>query len=372
MRRTLVTVLHNPRPSDVDNVNFILRQTTHDAAIIVDHSQTPTTGLLVEPHWRGGANGGYGGGINYAANEIREGALVYFSSNRSVMHDSNWIDDITAPLTNPRCGIAGTVAPCSFDRIARRPDDIFEPQIHVQGGCWAAMAEVICECPVSPYFPQVFSDVYLSWAILKSGRKLVDVPTISAVAGGAARTGAKLTVGYDAEDRLDTVYHQLSGCKSPIYQHLPTLRKYAAQANRVAEFGVEFGNSTIALLAGRPRWMRSYDCQPAQIKEMPQVSTDWKFILQDDSEVDLPVVDLLFIDTDHTYDVLDRELRQHAGKVTRWIILHDTTTFPDMRRAMVDFLSRQDQFRVEREWTNNNGLTVLERVRGYPVCPPSS
>lgn len=43
-------------------------------------------------------------------------------------------------------------------------------------------------------------------------------------------------------------------------------------------------------------------------------------------EVEIAERDLLVIDTRHDDDQLREELRLHAGKVRRYVVLHDTTT----------------------------------------------
>jgi hypothetical protein len=88
--------------------------------------------------------------------------------------------------------------------------------------------------------------------------------------------------------------------------------------------------------------------------------------------VDIEETDLLFIDTLHVYEQLQEELRLHAGKVRRYIVLHDTMTFGErgevqgrlgLRPAVEEFLA-QGTFYVKDRYENNNGLTVLERRAG--------
>lgn len=363
MSTTLATAIYNPSTATIENVQSIIDQTPHDELIVIDHSPKRQEYPFPTIH-QNGYNEGYGGALNRAAKLAQCDNLVYFSSNRSRLNDPTWIDDLTQPLADPRCGAAGSVQPCQYNRIARRPCDIFEPQIHVQGGCFAIRTAVLRNHPFSPYFPQVFSDVYLSWSLVKSGYYLADVPAISAVEAGRAKL-AKMVVEYPTT--IDELYQQRRRQESPINEHLATLQHYAARSNRVAEFGVETGNSTIAMLSARPRWMRSYDLNPI-LTDIPQVDgTDWQFVQASSLELDLPIVDTLFIDTDHTYSQLKRELDRHHNRVTRWMILHDTEEFPAMTPAMYEFLDEPNcEFVLHKHYKNNNGLSILERVKGYP------
>jgi hypothetical protein len=85
--------------------------------------------------------------------------------------------------------------------------------------------------------------------------------------------------------------------------------------------------------------------------------------------VDIEETDLLFIDTWHVYGQLKEELRRHGGKVRKYIVVHDTTTFGQRGEteghaglwpAVEEFLAA-GTFAIKVRYQNNNGLTVLER-----------
>jgi hypothetical protein len=60
----------------------------------------------------------------------------------------------------------------------------------------------------------------------------------------------------------------------------------------------------------------------------------------------------------------------NAAKARRYIVLHDTTTFGERGEAegqrglwpAVEELLAGGAFRLQQRSTNNNGLTILERV----------
>src|SRR5207245_3408288 len=52
---------------------------------------------------------------------------------------------------------------------------------------------------------------------------------------------------------------------------------------------------------------------------------DFVTIIGNDITIELPPMDLLFIDTWHVYGHLKRELERHQSKVRKYIIMHDTT-----------------------------------------------
>jgi hypothetical protein len=100
-------------------------------------------------------------------------------------------------------------------------------------------------------------------------------------------------------------------------------------------------------------------------------ATEFVFHERDVLWADIEETDLLFLDTWHVYGQLKEEMRLHAGKVRRYIVLHDTTTFGEKGEAeghrglwpaVEEFLA-QGTFRLKQRVANNNGLTVLEALR---------
>ena len=66
-----------------------------------------------------------------------------------------------------------------------------------------------------------------------------------------------------------------------------------------------------------------------------------------------------------------REWRRHAGQARRYVVVHGTTIYADygeeaghagVWQAVEEFLAT-GTFRLRERFTNNHGLTVLERVR---------
>jgi hypothetical protein len=102
--------------------------------------------------------------------------------------------------------------------------------------------------------------------------------------------------------------------------------------------------------------------------------------------MEIEETDLLFIDTWHVYQQLKKEFELHADKSRKYIILHDTTTFGEngegiastninivtgqieaiphkgLWPAVEEFLESNTKWKLKERYTNNNGLTVLERV----------
>lgn len=179
-----------------------------------------------------------------------------------------------------------------------------------------------------------------------------------------------------------------------INEHLPTLRRYASECNHVTEMGTRFAVSTHALLIGKPNKVVAIDLnkhfyEPYEndVKIFAEsCGVEYEFIEGDDLKMDIEQTDMLFIDTLHTYNQLSKELRKHEKSVNKWIILHDTITFGErdedfyrngkineevstqevtkrgLYTALTDFLTENKDWVIKEHFTNNNGLTVIERV----------
>lgn len=188
--------------------------------------------------------------------------------------------------------------------------------------------------------------------------------------------------GEGASMNIQQKFSLLCNTPSDIYQHLPTLNRYAQGCDVVVELGVRSVVSTWALVAAKPKVLVSVDLKhPSNFgagDELNRVTeacnkngVKFSFVEADSRTYDIPECDLLFIDTLHNYEVLREELRVQSVKAQKYIIMHDTFLFGSrdestvegrgLNAAIIEFLATSPQWRVKEVYTNNNGLTVLER-----------
>jgi hypothetical protein len=158
-----------------------------------------------------------------------------------------------------------------------------------------------------------------------------------------------------------------------IFEHMPTLRKYAAECDHITEIGTRTGNSTVAFLAGLADRgfgvLRSYDRDGAQFTapEIPGVLWEFKQVNTHTHDFFPQPTDLLFVDGDHSYGGVMMDLRV-ASIARRWIIMHDTAEEwiknggRGVYDGLHDFLRYNPQWEIEAHYDNCNGLTVLRRV----------
>lgn len=188
---------------------------------------------------------------------------------------------------------------------------------------------------------------------------------------------------------IDEKYNELCLSESDIFQHLPTLKKYASEVSHVTELGFRYVTSTYAFLAGRPKSIVSYDIHYHENIEAAKVAAEKeglkiKFVIGDVLKTLIDETDLLFIDTLHIYSQMKKELDLHASKVRKYIIFHDTETYafsPEPSEwqtaeimknykqddkgiwpAIEEFLHENKNWKIKERFTNNNGLTVIEKI----------
>lgn len=203
-------------------------------------------------------------------------------------------------------------------------------------------------------------------------------------------------------EELNSYYQNACNTPSDIFEHIPTFRNYSKNLSSVCEFGVRTGVSTWGFLKGLSE-SHSQDkkyigvdlCKLEEIAPAEQVCNkvgiNYQFIQGDSAKVDIPEVDILFIDSWHIYGHLKRELENNHHKVKKYIMMHDTTVdqllgenircgydvlkaskdsgYPvceiivGLWPAVVEFLNNHPEWKLKERYTNNNGLTVLERIQ---------
>ena len=179
---------------------------------------------------------------------------------------------------------------------------------------------------------------------------------------------------------------------SDINEHIETLYNIAKECDHITEMGVRWVSSTWAFLYSNPKKLISYDIvKNNNINEVINLSNYYNinfiFYEQDVLKIEIEPTELLFIDTLHTYNQLIKELDLHSKNVSKYIILHDTTTFgfvdekvynhasdivknePKEKQGLMlavnEFLETElgNNWVIYKKFDNNNGLTILKRIK---------
>lgn len=159
-----------------------------------------------------------------------------------------------------------------------------------------------------------------------------------------------------------------------IHEHLPVLSELTSQCTHVTELGVGWAQSTRAFLRHDVE-LHSYEFMPQPgirefFEQAKNAGRNVTLHVDDTRKVEIAETDLLFVDSLHIYEQVQKELELHAGKARKYIGFHDTTTYADRGEfggrgiwpAIQEFIDSHPEWQLVERRTNNNGLTILKRV----------
>ena len=151
--------------------------------IIIDNSKRPIVEIQnlacdinAKYQWCEGYNTYHGQGMNIAANLSSMDAIIYFCSGHCRVIHASWIADILAPLSDPKCGICGTLSVCSYPCVTGVING--NTDWHIQGAITAMRRELLIKFPYGNRFPHTYSDVSMCVTLINAGFKLIDVPSV--------------------------------------------------------------------------------------------------------------------------------------------------------------------------------------------------
>lgn len=189
-------------------------------------------------------------------------------------------------------------------------------------------------------------------------------------------------------------------CQQPsdINEHIPTLRQLASDCSSIIEIGVRSMVSTWGILKGLSESSstnRSYLGIDLYYPPMNTLSLakelaesngiSFQFLAANDMTIEIEPVDLLFIDSLHTYCHLTYELEKFSRRINKYIAMHDTSApwenrddlsyrgdyseYPSnidrnkrgLWPAVLDFLERHPEWTLCARYENNHGFTILKR-----------
>ena len=197
-------------------------------------------------------------------------------------------------------------------------------------------------------------------------------------------------------------YSELCKTPSDINEHLPILYNHAKKCESVFETGVRGVISSWALIYGLlsnkdisvPRIFMNdiSECDLTEILEKTKkldIKISYKWCNNLTLDFDKEKFDLTFIDTWHVYGQLKRELTKFNKITNKYIIMHDTTIdgylgeslrmgwdifeqssitgmpVEEIKKglwpAIEEFLFKNKEWSLKKRYSNNNGLTILEK-----------
>ena len=163
---------------------------------------------------------------------------------------------------------------------------------------------------------------------------------------------------------------------SDINENVHVLYNLAKECETVIEMGVRTGVSTRAFLNTDVKLISFDIVLNSQVQKLFDMAKkhckDVQYIKENVLDIEIEEVDMIFIDTLHTYNQLKEELKLHGNKAKKYLAFHDTYTFglrdeigsgkKGLMTAIIEFMRDNPHWKFKIHKTNNNGMTVLERV----------
>ena len=171
---------------------------------------------------------------------------------------------------------------------------------------------------------------------------------------------------------------------SDIHRHLPILKEYAEKCNSVLEIGLGFGNSSLAFLEGNIKTLYTIEIDKnwglETIVDLKQIATekqiDYQIIYGDSANVKPDRrFDMLFVDGNHSYLAVKKELEIYPKYINKYIGFHDVVTFgyrdmvitPNNHKqginwAIDEFLQDNPEWVIDYTSIFNNGLLILKKI----------
>lgn len=173
---------------------------------------------------------------------------------------------------------------------------------------------------------------------------------------------------------FEQIYQEACEKVTDIHEHLPRLAELASECDVIVELGVGWAQSTRGFLRHDIE-LHSYEYQP--LPGVPEFFQQCKdagrrvtLHVADTREVEIPECDMLFVDSLHIYEQVQKELELHAHKARKYIGFHDTTTYAvagefggrGIWPAIEEFMETHPEWQMIERRVNCNGLTILKRV----------
>lgn len=165
-------------------------------------------------------------------------------------------------------------------------------------------------------------------------------------------------------------FEEIKRNSSDINELVEDIFNHTKGCNVAVSLGIGKGDGAFALLLG---CQRHYSVDPNPSRDTLNFLNDYFGVksLSVSQATDLPIdieeFDVLFVDSIHTADNVERELKTHSHKVNKYIIFHDTTIFGEtgedggegIKKPIYEFLNNNQEWKIIYEVNHNNGLIIL-------------
>ncbi len=175
--------------------------------------------------------------------------------------------------------------------------------------------------------------------------------------------------------KIQEAYERLLTEPTDIQAHIPILRECAA-GKRVVEFGCRRGVSTMAMMAGNPIFLQTYDLDrtpdvDVMLDMAKAEGIDLRFVQADIDKLEsVPDCDFVFADAHHNGNAVAINLRLAKAAGAKKFASHDTEIFarvgdlegtPGILDAFDAFLAENKDWKICYKSEESYGLTIISR-----------
>ncbi len=147
------------------------------------------------------------------------------------------------------------------------------------------------------------------------------------------------------------------------------IRNRLIDCESYTEMGINQGATLAAAVLQNLKQVRAYDIKLGWYIEAQQLfenyahdnNIDYKVFEMDTLKCVIEPTDVLYIDTQHRYDHLTKELHLHANKVNKYIIFHDTHTMTGLKRAVNEYVNKTPHWSIVTDCMENVGFMTIAR-----------
>jgi len=165
-------------------------------------------------------------------------------------------------------------------------------------------------------------------------------------------------------------FEEIKNNSSDINELVADIFNFTKGCNVAVSLGIGKGDAAFALLLG---CQKHYSVDPSPSRDTLNFLNDYFGVksLSISQPTDIPIeieeFDVLFVDSIHTAENVEKELKAHAHKVNKFIIFHDTFIYGEVgddggegiKKPIFEFLSSNQEWKIIHEVNNNNGLIIL-------------
>lgn len=147
------------------------------------------------------------------------------------------------------------------------------------------------------------------------------------------------------------------------------IRELLKGCKSYTEFGIMQGTTLAVALLCNPDKVRAYDTRLKLYNKNKHLfeeytkenNIDYSVFQENSLKCEIEPTDLLYIDTLHVYEQLSQELNIHGKKVKKYIICHDTSAKPELKRAIKEYVRNKNDWEISKVCDKNVGFMTLMR-----------